>query len=256
MTNNAHSFWNSRASLGVAAGSNDIIAKKLEIEALASYVKDGCRILDFGCGNGLTALELASRYNVNVCGIDYSEEMIRAARELSNRAELRGSVQFQVGDVSSLKLINERFDLIYTERVIINLRDWNEQSHVIGLLTGLLLPGGKYAMCENSEDGLDMVNSMRKCLQLPPISPPWHNRYLKDDEVTSLVIPGVTLENINYYSSTYYFLSRVINAALADQNGVSPEYASPLNHLALRLPPAMGRLGQGRIWLWRKDMHD
>jgi ubiquinone/menaquinone biosynthesis C-methylase UbiE len=255
MPNDAHSFWNGRATLGAAAGSNDIIAKKLEIEALANYVRDGYRILDFGCGNGVTALELASRFNVDVYGIDYSEEMIGAARELASGVELQGAVRFRVGDVSSLNSINERFDLIYTERVIINLRDWKEQSQAITLLTGLLLPGGAYAMCENSQDGLEMVNSLRSCLHLPKITPPWHNRYLKDDELESFAIPGVTLENINYYSSTYYFLSRVINAALAAQNGVTPEYASPVNQLALRLPPAMGRLGQGRIWLWRKDRH-
>ena len=80
MGNDIHSFWNSRAVLGQAAGSNDVIAKQLEIETLASYVKDGDRILDFGCGNGVTALDFARRHQVDVLGIDYAEEMIDAAR--------------------------------------------------------------------------------------------------------------------------------------------------------------------------------
>lgn len=252
MDKDALSFWNSRAALGLAAGSNDVIAKQLEIDALASYAKDGLHILDFGCGNGVTALELARRYRVNVLGIDYAEEMISAAQALAGNTRLRGSVRFCVGDVGSLQSIAERFDMVYTERMIINLKGWAEQSCSIASLTNLLAPGGLYAMCENSEDGLQAINALRRDVGLGPISAPWHNRYLKDDEVAALTIPGVSLEDVNCYSSTYYFLSRVINAALAAREGLPPAYDAPLNQLALALPPLDGRLAQGRIWAWRK----
>ena len=120
-------FWNSRAGLNKWAGTNDIIAKQLEIETIASYARDGLRILDFGCGNGITAMELARRYDVRVLGIDYAEEMINAANDLAQNQNFKGSVQFQVGDVQSLAEISERFDLIYTERTLINLPDWSAQ---------------------------------------------------------------------------------------------------------------------------------
>jgi hypothetical protein len=143
------------------------------------------------------------------------------------------------------------FHLIYTERVLINLPDWKAQSAAITAITGLLAPGGAFVMCENSKDGLDKINVLRESVQLPKIDAPWHNRYLRDAELATLRIPGIILETINYYSSTYYFLSRVVNAAVAAKAQAEPDYESDINQLALHLP-SVGDLGQGRIWLWRK----
>ena len=54
-----------------------------------------------------------------------------------------------------------------------------------------------------------------------------------------------------YHSSTYYFLSRVVNAWLAAKEGKEPDYNSPVNELALHLP-AIGDMGQGRTWVWKR----
>jgi cyclopropane fatty-acyl-phospholipid synthase-like methyltransferase len=55
-TQDVCAFWNSRAGLGQWAGSRDVIAKQLEVEAIATYVRDGMRVLEVGCGNGITAI--------------------------------------------------------------------------------------------------------------------------------------------------------------------------------------------------------
>jgi len=245
-------YWNSRADLGQWAGSKDVIAKQLEIEAIASYVKDGMKILEIGCGNGITAIELAARFNVNVTAFDYAEEMITSARKYAEKATLKGSVNFAVGDVLSMPDYNNRFDLIYTERVLINLPDWEAQSRAVVDITSLLANGGCYVMCENSQEGLDNLNQLRECAGLDIISPPWHNEYFLDYKLAQLSIPEVVLETVNVYSSTYYFLSRVVNAALAVREGKDPAYDSEINQLALQLP-SIGDCGQGRIWLWRRN---
>ncbi len=143
------------------------------------------------------------------------------------------------------------YDLIYTERVLINLPDWEAQRKSITTITNLLRPGGAYVMCETSQDGLIALNELRERIGLPRITPPWHNRYLRDSEIEQLSIPGVVLEGIRYYSSTYYFLSRIVNAWLAAREGKEPDYEAPVNQLALSLP-SIGEMGQGRIWLWRR----
>jgi len=245
-------FWNARAGLGQWAGTRDVIAKQLEIEAIAAYVHDGMKILDIGCGNGITAIEIARRYSVDVMGIDFAEEMIAAAKSMAVGQQLRGSVKFQTGDVRKPSDFSEKFDLIYTERALINLPDWSAQQQAIIGITSLLVDGGLYVMCENSQDGLDEINSLRERSGLPKIIPPWHNRYFRDAELQTITFPKVKLEGINYFSSTYYFLSRVVNAWLAAQDGQEPQYEAPVNKLALRLPP-LGELGQGRIWLWRRS---
>lgn len=250
-TRNVCAFWNRRAGLGQWAGSRDVIAKQIEVAAIAGYIRDGMRILEVGCGNGITAIELARRYQVDILAIDYAAEMIRAAEELRGDQPLKGSLRFQVGDVQILGGLAAEFDLIYTERVLINLPDWPAQKKALGDIGCLLAPGGVYVMCENSQDGLDEINRLRAGVDLPAIAAPWHNRYLRDAELAECDFPALRLAAIDYYSSTYYFLSRIVNAALAAREGEEPDYQSPVNQLALRLP-SIGNLGQGRIWLWRR----
>jgi ubiquinone/menaquinone biosynthesis C-methylase UbiE len=245
-------FWNSRAGLGQWAGSRDTTAKQLEIEAIAGHVRDGQRVLDVGCGNGVTAIELARRFAVRLTGVDYAEDLLTAARDLAQGQPLRGTLHFQAGDVGRLEGHAGRFDLVYTERTLINLPDWPAQRAAITGLVGCLDAGGLFVMCENSQDGLDEINHFRACLGLAKIAPPWHNRYLRDAELAGLSFPGVTFEGVEFYSSTYYFLSRVVNAWLAAQEGKEPSYEAAINQLALRLPP-LGEFGQGRIWKWRRS---
>jgi ubiquinone/menaquinone biosynthesis C-methylase UbiE len=217
------------------------------------------KVLDAGCGNGVAAIELARRFEVDITAIDYAAEMVGAASQTAAMEPLVGTIQFREGDVTHLsdlaRDLPRDFDLIYTERVIINLPDWETQKKAIAELTGLLRVGGVYAMLENSQDGLDKINALREQVGLQPVVAPWHNRYLKDSELQALSIPGVTLERVIFHSSTYYFLSRVVNAWLAAREGKEPDYDSPVNELALQLP-AIGDLGQGRVWVWKRLTSD
>ncbi len=244
-------FWNSRAGLGQWAGTRDVTAKQLEMEVLAGLARDGMSILEVGCGNGITALEIARRHKVKILAMDYAAEMIAAAHGLLAGQTLPGQVEFRVGDVRQLAGVGAGFDLIYTERVLINLPDWPAQRQAITDILTLLAPGGCYAMCENSQEGLEAVNQMRLAVGLPAVVPPWHNRYFRDAELAGFKMDGIVLEEVRHYSSTYYFLSRVVNAALAAREGREPEYEAPINQLALQLPP-LGNFGQGRLWIWRR----
>jgi ubiquinone/menaquinone biosynthesis C-methylase UbiE len=244
-------YWNSRAGLGKWAGTQDLIAKELELKTIAEFVRPGMKVLDAGCGNGVAAIELARRFRVDITAIDYSADMVEAATQTAAAVPLVGNVEFREGDVTNLQNLPRDFDLIYTERVIINLPDWEAQRRAITALTGLLRVGGVYAMVENSQDGLDKINALRQQVGLQPVVMPWHNRYLKDSELNALSVPGVALEKVIFHSSTYYFLSRVVNAWLAALEGKEPDYDSPVNELALQLP-AIGDLGQGRVWVWKR----
>jgi len=244
-------FWNKRASLAEVAGTPDLMAKQLEIEIISKHIKEGQKILEIGCGNGMTAIELALRFDIDLTGIDFSEKMISEARRLASENHLMGHVTFGVGDVCDLLNITDRYDLIFTERVLINLPDWLAQAKAIKDIIALLKPGGRYLMCENSRDGLDRINMYRESCGLSKIDPPWHNRYLLEKEVNCLEIDGARLTGVENYSSTYYFISRVVNAWLAAQEGIEPQYNAKINQLGLLLPP-MGDFGQGKLWIWEK----
>lgn len=243
--------WNQRATLAERAGSNDIIAKELEISAISKHIMDGMVVAEFGCGNGTTALELQRKHDIELHCFDFSPAMIESARNLAKEAGVGHRIHFEVGDVRDEPELKKKFDIIYTERMIINLPDWESQTKAIRYLIEHLNVGGRYLMCENSKVGLDHLNKLRMSVGLEIISPPWHNVYLVDDLVASLEIPGTKLIDVEPFSSTYYFLSRVVNAWLASREGVQPSYDAPVNQLALDLP-SFGDCAQGKLWIFEK----
>jgi len=245
-------FWNSRAGLGKWAGTQDIIAKEIEMNAISKYIRNGMSILEAGCGNGVSAIQFARTFDIDITGTDFAESMVAEAREMAANQVLLGKLRFETMDILNLKDISNHFDLVYTERVIINLMEWETQRVAIENIFSLLKPGGIFAMCENSYEGLAEINRLRVSVDLEPYEAPWHNRYLRDEEINGINVPGIKLETIDYYSSTYYFLSRVINASIAKNEDKIPKYDAFVNQLALKLP-SIGELGQGRIWVWRKS---
>ncbi len=246
-------FWNKRANLGLKAGTNDVIAKKLEMKQISNHISDGLTVLDLGCGNGMTAIELAKRYKIKILGVDYAKEMIKTAKELLKKEEenLKGSVTFCVGNVLELDDKFGTFDVICTERVLINLANWQEQQEGIKRIASILNPRGKYLMCENSQNSLDNINKVREGLGLEIIIYPWHNRYLRDEELREVTIPGLSLELEEEFTSSYYFLSRIVNAKLSADEGREPKYEDPINLLSLSLP-VFGNFAQTKMWIWKK----
>jgi hypothetical protein len=64
-------------------------------------------------------------------------------------------------------------------------------------------------------------------------------------------IKNCKLMEIIPYSSTYYFLSRVVNAWLANEKGMEPNYNAKINKLAFKLP-SISDCAQGKIYLYKK----
>ena len=60
---------------------------------------------------------------------------------------------------------------------------------------------------------------------LKKITKPWHNLYLDDTKIKKTKFKGLQLVNINELFSTYYFTSRVLNAAINQK----PKYNDSLN---------------------------
>lgn len=251
MNTNVLSFWNERAKLQEKAGSNDTIAKSIEIEAISKFFSNGLEVMEFGCGNGITALEMARRFDVAVEAYDFSEEMVKAAQQLAASMGTSKRVGFSVGDITRPPAIGKKFDIVFTERMIINLANWGEQEAAIRSLCGYLKPRGKLLLLENSAKGLGKLNELRSMAGLKSITAPWHNIYLDDDKVEKLEIEGCELVQVVPYSATYYFLSRVVNAWLAEREGQEPRYDALVNELALTLP-AIGDHAQGKIWVFER----
>lgn len=241
-------FWNGRANLGEAAGSNDFVLKRLELKVIKENIPDGASVLDVGCGNGGTLIALAKEKGCTGVGIDFSEAMIRAAQ-----AERVPSVSFQVGRCPGLPEIG-LFDVVLTERALINLDTLAEQRRAFDEIMARVKVGGSYLMIECSNQGNELTNEVRTKLGLKRIEPPWHNRFFDEAEVKAWHTASHQLIRMVPFESTYHFLSRVVNAKLALDQGIPDtelKYDSPINLLSLELP-TVGAFGPVRLWIWKR----
>jgi ubiquinone/menaquinone biosynthesis C-methylase UbiE len=261
MTDKKLKFWNERAALSDTAGSNDFIGKDFEMDAILKHIKDGMNILDIGCGSGTAAFEFASKFDIDITGFDFSPQMIdQANKDMKEKGFDSSKMRFFVEDIKGIldseNIKDKKFDLIITERVIINLDSWDEQEKAIKDIMNFVTDDGAYLMCENLQEGLDNLNKLRSQLKLETINQPWHNRYLKNEEINN--IEDILIEDVVDFSSTYYFFSRIINAAISQQNNTQPSYDSPINQLSFQIKDYVDlsalNIGQSRLWVFKKKL--
>jgi SAM-dependent methyltransferase len=205
----------------------DRIVRERELDAIVAYAaavepdSGSFRILDVGCGNGLTLSTLRERFpEAELAGIDYSAEMVELARS-------RGipGCRIEAGDVRALGEDNASADLAVSERCVINLLDDQDQARALRELRRVLRPGGFCLFIEGFQEGIDNLNAARAEFGLEPIPVPHHNLFFEEarfratiDGLFELREPSELgdddLPPRNFLSS-HYFMSRVVHAALA-----------------------------------------
>ncbi|MEB3288267.1 MAG: methyltransferase domain-containing protein [Leptolyngbya sp.] len=121
-------------------------------------VTQATEILDFGCGIGGSALELATRFNARVTGITLSPVQAKRATERAAAAGLAGDsapcAQFQVANALDTPFADESFDFIWS------MESGEHMPNKAGFLQEchrLLKPGGKLLIvtwCHRPTDSL------------------------------------------------------------------------------------------------------
>ncbi|MBU0769510.1 MAG: class I SAM-dependent methyltransferase [Proteobacteria bacterium] len=249
-------FWDARANLGVAAGSNDFILKDLETTVFLERIKHGSSVVDIGCGNGKTLIALAQKNGCKGMGVDFSAENIKLAHQFKKDAELGNEIIFKVKEIPGGLSDMDLFDYAITQRCLVNLLTKEEQKKAFCEIMSCVKPGGCYLMIEDSQQGLMSLNTLRSRLDLSPIPAPWHNLFLNEEDVAKWATDEYVLtEGPNAVASTYYFLSRVIYAKIGEKHGLKPEelkYDSEINLLAYGLPRDIGDWGAPKLWLWQR----
>lgn len=92
-------------------------------------------------------------------------------------------------------------------------------------------------MVENMIDALENLNIARARFSLEPIGVRWHNSYFRQDDILEFLRRYFAVESIDNFASSYYLISRTLNAAIALNRGEVPDYNSEINWLASKLPP-------------------
>ncbi len=87
------------------------------VELVIRYAPTGSKILDLGCGNGISA-RLLNQVDFDVVGTDISPLFLKEARNWENP-----KLRYQVCDVLELPFENESFDVICSNELIEHLPD-------------------------------------------------------------------------------------------------------------------------------------
>ncbi len=245
------------ASTDKYATSQDQHLRELEIRAMSKHLSNGLRILDIGCGNGYTIAKLASEFESEFIGIDLSEPMISCAKEITVNLNLKGKAEFRTGNILDLDIDSNSFDVVITERLLINLPTWDDQQKAIRKIHSILKNNGLFLMMDATRQGVDRLNEIRKKVGMEPIPHStkqnwWINRF-DEKQIKNFLQEIFNIENIQRFGM-YFFISRVLHPLLVTQH--KPKFDSPINQIAediaLKLGTNYKDLGHSALFVLRK----
>ena len=270
--NSIHKHWQDWATqygTSLRATTKTSTAKAIELDALTralvgieAEIGQELRILEVGCGNGHNCLSLLDRHpKSSFTGVDFIEKMVESAnlgKAESNVSDER--LIFQVGNVLELTLPANFFDVIFTDRCLINLNNDALQQQAISSLTDRLKPGGFLLMIENCKQTYDTQNQARESVGLTKRTPADFNHFF--DESTLLpFLPSVGLELldiedfISLHDIVLYVLVPMLNGGKVDYEHPFVEAATKLNITMSSVNPnGFGAYGQNRLYKCRKSM--
>lgn len=238
----------------------DVNIRDLEVDKIINtlnvvmkYFSDP-RILEIGCGNGYTSEEIYKRLNVNsmVC-IDYCDDLINIAKKRKTK-----NVTYEIGDVLALKFDDSSFDIVFTERCLINLVNLEKQKMALEEIRRILKKGGIYIMVESFVESLENLNLARKEVGIEQIPQPFHNLYFEKRKLFELIKGKFEeishteeeLKDCNNFLSTYYFASRVLYPALIAGKR-EMQYNTKFVEFFKHLPP-YGDYGYIKMFVFKK----
>lgn len=264
--------WAERYGRGLRATTKAGTAKQLEVDALVRAlrrhrpdVEAGAPItlLEVGCGNGHNALALARAFpGAHIAGVDLVEAMVERARENAAEAGLADRIEVAAGDVLELDSVPglaARFDVLVSDRCLINLPSTELQKRALTALAARLAPGGLLLLVENSAQSHARQNDLREKTGLPRRTPAAFNHFLDEDEIVPHLESCLELLEVEDFISLHDLVLYVLVPAT---NGGEVDYDHPLVRAAADLSRALspgeraqlGAFGQNRLFVGRRPV--
>jgi ubiquinone/menaquinone biosynthesis C-methylase UbiE len=255
-----YKYWDQQAlehGQSPAASWSDQMVIEMEIREILKWLSDDNLVLDIGCANGYSTVQIASQKRLHIRGLDYIPEMINQANSrLSNSAEkIIGTVDFAVGDITALAEPTETYDSVVVIRVIINLGSWENQLKGLQEATRVLKRGGMLLLSEATLQGWSRLNTFRREWGLDDIPIPPFNSYLDQDKVVQALAPDLRLVEMINFASTYYVGTRVLKPLLAQALSTSIDSADPNMEWNrwFSMLPAAGDYGTQKLFVFQKQ---
>lgn len=275
--------WATQFGGELRATTKCVSIKRLEIEALHRRIAElgtgsDIRVLEIGCGNGVNGFALAPRIpNMKYVGLDFSPAMIENAAKTcaANAGDSTDRLAFGVGDLRALgtsvsiesnkpRFVGAKsgatdsmsgFDVVFTDRVIINLESAQEQLDALRRMLALVRPGGRLLVLENSKQTHAKLNGARTALGLPERPAASYNVFIDEPTVIDTFRKEATLDTVDDFGGVhdlmlYAVLPAIGNGEIEYDGPVMTKLTEALIALGNDMP--VGPSGQNRLWVFRK----
>lgn len=225
----------------------DFNQKQLEVYNILRFIKPDMDVLDVGCGNGKVSYEI-SKIAKSVKGVDFADNIIQKTKSLTNE-----NLSYAHGDVTNLQFDNETFDLVLSQRVLINMKSIEHIGIAVDEIRRVLKKDGKYLMLETSNQGIKSLSEYRKKFGLSEIKVPWHNIPIDEDWLANYINKKFKLIDAVHFG-TYFFISRIIHPLMVMPK--EPSFNAKINQVALEiskvLPDFNNKMSQIVLWVLKK----
>ncbi len=248
-------FWTVRSNEcdgGEEYSTPDIYLNRRENRELKNFIGKAKprRILDMGCGNGWSTIQVMPGSQHEIYGIDFNEEAIVYARELVATNQLEG-FSFDVGDLEKLDFEDSYFDMIYSKRSLSNLSSVRRQQTAISECARTLRQGGFFYLQDLFLEGHQNLNKLRKKFNLHEIKKPRHANLLEDSALKEMTGEFFDLISVEDNTTTYYLVSRIIYPSLMNVTRGEIKRSSMINLFGSYLP-SMGNLEVNKRYVFKR----
>jgi len=125
------------------------LLRRMLLRELKKYHPSGI-IVDIGCGPGYLVVLIAMTFpDVQVIGVDISEEMTETAACLISNLGLEPQVTFRLGESQRLPFENGEVDFIVSS---FSLHHWSEPEQALWEIQRVLKPGGQFLIFDLRRD--------------------------------------------------------------------------------------------------------
>ena len=154
-------FGNPRGFVGkVCCLIMNIINKAMYKNTVALIdVSEGAKVLDIGYGNGYLLKCLNRKNNLELYGIDISEDMLIQATKKNKKAAEKGKLHLEIGDCCDLKYEDEFFDVVTS---INTVYFWDDTVKGLSEIRRVLIPGGSLYNVVYTKEWLDKLSYTKK----------------------------------------------------------------------------------------------
>ena len=222
-----------------------------EIQLIANFIPEGSKILDAGCGEGEGTVIYSEINKATVQGVDFSDtRLLKASERLKNRA----NVEFKKIDFTQDYELDNDFDIVISQRFIINITDWALQQKIIINLVNHLKEGGRLLLMEGYLQGALALNDFRKEMELSDIPIPWHNLFLDEELLKKLMTDnGLELEHEDGLGS-YYLLTRGIRPTLDSNINWDSKFNKMASSRKIKEMLGLGwQFSRVKLWVFKKS---